>query len=69
MAPLNFSLYTLNGMELLHNLQHCSHALMYTIHTHYTPAVAEVVLFDMCIFLPLSSAGERPVAAEGSPPL
>jgi len=30
---LNFSLYTLNGTELLHNLQHCSHALMYTIHT------------------------------------
>jgi len=46
-APLNFSL-------LLHNLQHCSHALVYTIHTQYTPAVAEVVLLellDMCIFL------------------
>jgi len=28
------SLYTLNGMELLHNLQHCSHALMYTTYTH-----------------------------------
>jgi len=24
---------------------------MYTIHTHYTPAVAEVALLDMCIFL------------------
>jgi len=39
-----------NGMELLHNLQHCSNTLTYTIrthaltiqrtHTHYTPAVA-----------------------------
>ena len=27
-------------MELLHNLQHCSQALMYTIHTCYTPALA-----------------------------
>ena len=27
------SLYTLKSMELLHNLQHCSHALMYTLHT------------------------------------
>jgi len=26
--------------ELLHNLQHCSQALMYTIHTRYTPALA-----------------------------
>jgi len=31
-APLNFSLYALNSTELLHNLQHCSHTLMYTIH-------------------------------------
>ena len=52
-------------MELLHNLQHCLHALKYSIdthelpmftqtHTHYTPAVAEVVLpelLDVCIFL------------------
>ena len=30
----------INGMELLHNLQHCSQALMYTIHTCYTPALA-----------------------------
>jgi len=56
-------------MELLHNLQHCSHALMYTIHTHYTPAVVELVieLLDMCIFLHCP-AEERSVAAEGSLP-
>ena len=40
MAPLNFTFYTLNGMELLHNLHHCSQTLMYTIHTCYTPALA-----------------------------
>jgi len=40
-------------MELLHNLQP-SLALMYTVHT---------------ITHLLTSAGERPVAAEGSPPL
>ena len=51
-APLNFSLYSLNGV--ITQLQHCPHALMYTIHTFYTPAVAEVVpleLLDMCILL------------------
>jgi len=45
-----------------------SHALMYTIHTYYTPAVAEVVLNSWAPWYvhspPLSSAGERPVAAE-----
>ena len=34
--------------------------------THYTPAVAELVLPS---FPPLSSAGERLILAEGSPPL
>jgi len=41
---LNFSLYTLNGMELLYNLQHCSQALVH--HTYMS--------FLMCAFPPLS---------------
>ena len=34
MIPMIFSLHTSNSVELLHNLQHCSLALMYTIHIH-----------------------------------
>ena len=48
-------------------VQHCSHALMYTTHTHYTPAVAELVLLellDMGIFLRCLL-----LEKEGSPPL
>jgi len=32
------------------------HALMYTIHTHYTPAVAEVVLLELLIHTCISSS-------------
>ena len=58
MAVLNFS-STSNVMQLLHNLQHCSNTLTYTIrthaltthtythttHTHYIPAVAVSATF------------------------
>jgi len=43
---------TLNGTELLHNVQHCSQALMYTIHTCHTPDLA--VWFWCVHFPPLS---------------
>jgi len=55
-------------MELAHSIVTCTHV---HIHTHYTPAVAEVALLellDMCISLQCP-AGERPVVAEGSQPL
>ena len=69
-APLNFSLYILNGVELLHNLP----TLFTFTHVHYThtPAVAVsgTCWAPWCEHLPpLSSAGERPAAAEGSLPL
>ena len=41
-------------MELLHNQQHCSQALMYTIHTCYTPALAvdDISGASWCVHFP-----------------
>ena len=55
-APLNFSFQTLNGMELVNNLQHCSHTLtLYKL----TVVVSGTSWASCCVFRPLSSAGER----------
>ena len=43
-------LTTLSGMELLHNLQRCTHALTYTIHSRYTPALAVFLELLECAF-------------------
>jgi len=43
-------LTTLSGMELLHNLQRCTHALTYTIHSRYTPALAVFLELLECVF-------------------
>ena len=65
-------LYTWTGMELAHNQQHCSHALMY-IYIHITHTCCSWSGTSWAAwyvhFPPLSSAGERPLAAEGSQPL
>ena len=71
-APLNFSLYTFKWYGIITQ----SAALFTCTHVHYThnytPAVAVVVPSGPpwhVHFPQLSTAGERPVAAEGSLPL
>jgi len=53
-----FELIHLNGMELLHNLQHCSQTLMCTIHIHTCFSCDIHELLHVCIFLHCLSASE-----------